>query len=122
MSAKQRVAIGKAADFGDKKTVKVNGEDVVVARVGDGYCAVLNRCPHMNLPLAGGKIEDGMIECPFHNSRFDLCTGENKDWVQGAVGIKMPRWTRNIIAMGKQPTPVKAFTIIEEDGDLYVEL
>lgn len=117
----ERVSIGKAADFSDKKTVKFNGQEIVVARVGDGYCAVLNKCPHLNLPLAGGKVENGTITCPFHNSKFDMCTGENKDWVTGAMGFKMPGWAGKIIAMGKEPTPVKAFNVVEENGELFIE-
>jgi nitrite reductase/ring-hydroxylating ferredoxin subunit len=118
-----RVSIGKATDFRPNKprTVNVNGKEIVVAQTGNGYCAVINRCPHMNLPLGGGKVVGTSITCPFHNSRYDMCTGENLDWVQGAFGVKMPAWTRRVIAMGKQPEPVQTFTVIEEDGELFIE-
>ena len=80
----KRIEIGLATDIaaGQLKKVEVANTSMVVARVGNGFCAVANKCPHLGLPLAGGKLdaERGTITCPFHNSRFDLCTGANLDW------------------------------------------
>lgn len=34
--------------------------------------ALLDRCPHRNVPLSGGKVcSDGTLECPYHGWRFD---------------------------------------------------
>lgn len=120
----KRVMIGNAADVpaNGVKTFDAEGKSIVVARVGEGYCAVINKCPHLGLPMAGGKVENGVITCPFHNSRFDMCTGKNLDWVQGVVGVKLPEWSRKIIALGKEPTPIQSFKVIEQDGKLFVEL
>jgi nitrite reductase/ring-hydroxylating ferredoxin subunit len=120
----ERIVIGLAAEITAEqlKKVEVAGTSMVVARVGNGFCAVNNKCPHLGLPLAGGKVENGVVTCPFHNSRFDLCTGENLDWATGVVGIKLPKWSQKLVALGKPPTPVEAYEIIEEDGTLYVEL
>lgn len=30
-----------------------------------------DRCPHRSAPLSGGRVVDGMVECPFHGWRFD---------------------------------------------------
>ena len=47
----------------------------------DKVHAVQPQCPHLKLPLGKGKInDDNEITCPFHHSRFDLCTGEVKCW------------------------------------------
>ena len=106
------------------KVFTVNGTAIAVAKVKDGYCAVINKCPHLGLPIAGGKIDAdaGTITCPFHNSVFELCSGKNLDWVRGVVGVKTPEWSRKILAMGKPPAPIQSFTIIEEDGKLFVEM
>jgi nitrite reductase/ring-hydroxylating ferredoxin subunit len=106
------------------KAFKVHDTDttLAVARTPNGFCAVANRCPHLGLPLAGGAVETGVITCPFHNSRFNLCTGENLDWATGIIGLNMPKWSRKLIALGKPPAPVKAYEIIEDDGKLYVVL
>ena len=122
----ERVLIGLAADIpaGQLKKIEVANTSMVVARVGAGFCAVSNKCPHLGLPLAGGKldVEQGTITCPFHNSRFDLCSGENLDWATGVVGLTLPKWSQKLIALGKQPAPVEAYEIIEDDGKLFVEL
>ena len=33
-------------------------------------------CTHAQTHLADGHLEDGVIECPKHNGRFDVRTGE----------------------------------------------
>ena len=59
----KRVVIGNAADVPatGARTFDAGGVTLVVARVGDGYCAVVNKCPHLGLPMAGGKVENGAI-------------------------------------------------------------
>ena len=34
-------------------------------------CALLDRCPHRNVPLSIGKMRDGQIMCVYHGWRFD---------------------------------------------------
>lgn len=33
--------------------------------------AVLDRCPHRNVPLSGGTVTQGELQCPYHGWRFD---------------------------------------------------
>ena len=122
----KRVMIGSVSDVPatGAKVFDAEGTHVVVAKVGNGYCAVVNKCPHLNLPIAGGKIDAaaGTITCPFHNSVFELCSGKNLDWVQGVVGVKLPDWTRKIVALGKEPAPIQSFKVTEEGGKLFVDV
>jgi nitrite reductase/ring-hydroxylating ferredoxin subunit len=90
--------------------------------VDDGFLAVSNRCPHLGLPLAGGKVEGEKITCPFHNSQFNLRTGENLDWVRGLAGIPLPGWSRRVMLMGKSPAPLHVFPVIIENEKLFIEL
>ena len=69
-----------------------------------------------------GKLEGDVITCPWHNSQFDMCSGKNLDWVPGIVGVKLPSWSRKIVALGKEPHPIQSFKVTEEEGKLYVEL
>ena len=118
-----RVGIGSAGDFGGpSRVVDAGGQSVIVARTAKGLCAVLNRCPHLGLPLAGGKIEGDTITCPFHMSSFDLCSGENLDWTAGVLGVKAPAWSRGLLALGKRPQPVQTFRLTEENGQLFLEM
>jgi len=119
-----RVLLGSVSDFpeGKLKTVKAGEVTVVVAKTSAGFCAVKNQCAHLPLPLAGGKLEGDNIVCPFHGSTYNLCTGENQDWVTGAAGLKLPKALRSVIAMGKKPQGITSYAVTEENGQLYAEI
>lgn len=121
----KRVSIGQASEFpkGKMKTVNVKGTFVLVVRIDDDtVCAVKNQCSHMSLPLSNGNLEDDTLTCPWHNSKFNICTGENIDWVRGVVGVKLPKWSRDILSMGQQPKGLTTYTVVEQDGRLFVEI
>jgi len=44
----------------------------------DAYFATDGLCTHEQVHLAGGLVNDHIIECPKHNGRFDYTTGEAK--------------------------------------------
>jgi 3-phenylpropionate/trans-cinnamate dioxygenase ferredoxin subunit len=50
--------------------------DVLLAHTPQGIVAVADRCPHMSAPLSIGTLEGCVVQCPLHEGRFDLCTGE----------------------------------------------
>jgi nitrite reductase/ring-hydroxylating ferredoxin subunit/uncharacterized membrane protein len=56
--------------------VTVGGVDVVLAQVDGRICAIAATCSHLGGPLARGERRDNDIVCPWHGSRFDLCTGD----------------------------------------------
>jgi nitrite reductase/ring-hydroxylating ferredoxin subunit/uncharacterized membrane protein len=56
--------------------VTVGGVDVVLARVDGQVCAIAGTCTHLGGPLARGERDENAIVCPWHGSRFDLCSGE----------------------------------------------
>jgi len=60
------------------KVVQYKGQAVCLANIGGKYYAIRNTCTHLGGPLAQGKLEDHVVECPWHGSRFDLATGEVK--------------------------------------------
>lgn len=92
------------------------GTTYLLTKVGEVYYAIEDQCPHLGLSMARGEITDGAIKCPWHGSRYDVCSGKNLDWVSGVVGIPMPKWTHKIIALGKTPAPVKSTKLIV-DGE-----
>ncbi len=98
------------------------GHSVLLTRVKGVVQAFENKCPHLGLSMARGKVDDGTITCPFHGSKFDICSGRNLDWVTGIMGMKTPGWTRAIISMGKRPAGLKVFDAIERDGEVFVEI
>jgi len=47
----------------------------VVNSGGTFYC-IDDTCSHEDASLSEGWIDEGCVECPLHESRFDLCTGK----------------------------------------------
>jgi nitrite reductase/ring-hydroxylating ferredoxin subunit len=60
------------------KVVQYKGQPVCLANASGKYYAIRNTCTHLGGPLAQGKLEGNVVECPWHGSRFDLTTGEVK--------------------------------------------
>lgn len=118
-----KTKIATTAETSTDKVLKVNanGQSVLVAKVGDKHCAIVNKCPHLGLPMAKGKLENGVITCPFHGSKFELCTGKNVEWVDSVVGIPLPGFAKKAMAMGKSPTDVVSFAVTQEGEDLFVD-
>ena len=66
--------IGLARDFAADRLFpcSIAGERVVLFRDETGQVAALiDRCPHRGVALSLGKIDGGIVECPFHGWRFD---------------------------------------------------
>jgi nitrite reductase/ring-hydroxylating ferredoxin subunit/uncharacterized membrane protein len=58
-------------------SVEVAGATVLVTRSASGdLCAIANTCSHFGGPLAEGEREGDIVVCPWHSSRFDVCSGE----------------------------------------------
>ena len=60
------------------KEVQVGSENICVVNVEGKYYAIDNICTHEGDPLADGTLEGYGVECPWHNSKFDVRTGEVK--------------------------------------------
>jgi 3-phenylpropionate/trans-cinnamate dioxygenase ferredoxin component len=49
--------------------------DVAVFNVADHFCATQARCTHKQGPLSEGRLDGSTVTCPWHGSKFDVCTG-----------------------------------------------
>jgi glycine betaine catabolism B len=70
-----KVAETKDIQTSQMKEVQIDGQDVCIANVEGKYYAIGNVCTHEGGPLADGKLEGYEVECPWHQSRFDVRTG-----------------------------------------------
>src|SRR4030042_1655194 len=118
MNTSRFVAAGKTGELknGEKKKVGIGGQEVMLARVGDKYYAIANRCPHMGGDLSMGILAGTMIQCPRHGSQFDITDGHNIRWMKGE-GLAG--------AMGKiikSPRPVKTYKGKIEGDDIMIEV
>lgn len=124
----ERVRIGRVGDFadGDLHAVDAAGTAIVVGMVDGQPYAARNHCPHLGFSLSrgpGGKhFADGEVVCPWHNSRFDFCTGENLDWVTGVAGRRAPRWSAKVMSLGRKPAALTTYPVTVEGGEVFVEI
>jgi nitrite reductase/ring-hydroxylating ferredoxin subunit len=90
--APQRIRLGKL----DKVRailpleVELGGRSFRVIELDGALVAHAAVCPHRLGPLRAGRIERGIIECPWHGYRYDLRTG---GCVNGA-NLELPRAPR----------------------------
>jgi nitrite reductase/ring-hydroxylating ferredoxin subunit/uncharacterized membrane protein len=59
------------------RRVEVEGIGVLLSRSSGGeVCAIAATCNHFSGPLEQGERDGDTVVCPWHASRFDLCSGE----------------------------------------------
>ncbi|MDQ3083967.1 MAG: non-heme iron oxygenase ferredoxin subunit [Thermoproteota archaeon] len=71
-----RIADTKDIQPSQMKEVQVDGESICIVNVEGKYYAIDSICTHEGGPLADGVLEGHEIECPWHNSKVDVRTGE----------------------------------------------
>ncbi len=64
---------------GEMLIVQFNGDELVLANVDGEIYAFGNECTHRGGPLGEGVLEGVEVECPFHQGRFNVKTGEVVD-------------------------------------------
>ena len=72
----QKVARADALGDGAVIWVDVEGKPIALYRIGNEIFATDGMCTHAIGLLAEGFVEDGEIECPLHQARFDIRTGK----------------------------------------------
>ena len=87
---------------GECKGVVVNGANVAVFNVGGSFHATSNICTHQFALLSEGYVDGDVIECPLHQGRFSILTGEP----EGEPVSK----------------PIRVFPIRVEGGDVFVDV
>jgi nitrite reductase/ring-hydroxylating ferredoxin subunit len=72
------IKVARAQELGEDevKPVNVAGLGVALFRLGDEFFATDGICTHGKAMLSEGFVEDGCIECPLHQGRFDIRTGK----------------------------------------------
>jgi len=80
---------------GKPQRVEVDGVGLVLCRTGsDGEIAAFGEfCPHLAAPMADGWVDRGRLVCPWHGSRFDVCSGEV---LRGPSAAPLPRYQTRI--------------------------
>jgi len=101
---------------GDKKVVRLGEQSILLIRHQGRIFATEPACPHMRLPLKGGKVEDGTLTCPWHHSAFDLETGDVKAW------SPWPPAVGRMLGSLRREHALKIYATKVEDGTIWVAL
>ena len=69
---------GRASDFEDEdvEQVRIGGLAVAVYKAEGRFFATQDLCTHEQAYLSDGVVVGCVIECPFHQGRFDIRTGK----------------------------------------------
>lgn len=71
-----RVASTHDLADGEMRLVSAAGERVVLVRIGGEYYAIGWLCSHALGLLSQGQLDGYEVECPIHEGRFDVRTGQ----------------------------------------------
>lgn len=52
------------------------GVSIILIKKDGQIYALRNRCAHMACTLAGGRLDGHTLQCPCHEWKFDITTGE----------------------------------------------
>ena len=71
-----RVAAVKDLKEGEMMAVKAEGQEIVLGHQNSQYFAMDLWCTHTFTLLDQGTLDGWELECPLHEGRFDIRTGE----------------------------------------------
>jgi nitrite reductase/ring-hydroxylating ferredoxin subunit len=118
---KTKIADMRALSDGKPLCVKTGTLNILLVRKDDAVYAIENRCPHLGVSMARGKVVGDEIVCPFHGSRFDIRTGENTDWVSAIAGRRIPGWTSSLLSFGKKPQSIRTYAVTIAGSDVFID-
>lgn len=83
--------VAPLADLHDETPMRVDakGVPVVLVRQHEDVFALSATCVHAGGPLDEGKLENGTLACPWHNSIFRVSDGKA---LRGPAAISQPVW------------------------------
>jgi len=104
------IATTRELERGEMKVFNIEGKTILLARAGDEYYAVDNKCPHLGGDLSQGVLEGVVVTCPVHHSQFDLSSGQVIRWTDWS-GLKL-----SLSKIFKSPRNLKTYPV-KLDGD-----
>ena len=128
---------------GERRILDFENCDVVVVRGADAYYVFDNACPHLNLPFYERRAlseddlrrPDGTLRptestitddlglvCRWHESCFDLQTGEIRDWAATLNEDGLAPGQAYLGNISKNRAKLKTYACLVRDGYLWISL
>jgi 3-phenylpropionate/trans-cinnamate dioxygenase ferredoxin component len=105
-----------ALKSGEMKAFNVGGKEILVAKVGEKFFAVGNRCPHLKAKLDKGTLAGTILTCPEHGSQFDLTDGHVIRWTN------FPGIVSSVAKFVKPPKGLTTYTVKIDATKVMVEV
>jgi nitrite reductase/ring-hydroxylating ferredoxin subunit len=103
-----RIPANKAIDL------NINGQRLILARCGDEARVFQGFCSHMLFPLGGSRIDDCVLTCNLHRSRFDIRDGSVVEW------STFPPLVGKALATIRERKALRRYETRVTDGDVFV--
>ncbi len=94
--------------------LNINGQQLILARCGETASVLQGFCTHMLFPLSGSKVQDCILTCSLHHSRFDVRDGSVVDW------STYPPLIGPALASVRERKSLRTFETRVTDGAVYV--
>ena len=134
-----RVFAEDELEIGERKILDFEDYDVVVVRGADAYYAFNNACPHLHLPLYERRVvaegdglqlphtastitEDRGLVCRWHQSCFDLQTGDVREWATKLREDGTSPGQEYLGDISKNRTKLTVYACRVDDGHLWIAL
>ena len=115
----KRVMKSAKLKIGKKRMKNIGLTSIMLIRTKEGLHATGALCRHMWWPLAyGGKVKDGCVRCPLHQSTYHLNDGGVKEWSPFPL---FPLYGR-LLAKLRKKRPLQIHDVREIDGWIEVRL
>jgi len=97
-------AAAKLDELGEEEPlgVVIEGQPLALFKIGGRVYATHNVCTHEHAILSDGYVDGDCIECPLHQARFHIPTGE----VRAAPATE----------------PIKTYATKVENGQIFVDI
>jgi 3-phenylpropionate/trans-cinnamate dioxygenase ferredoxin subunit len=114
MSGSIKLISAAEVPLGTMKAVEMDGHELLVAHVGDGFRVADARCPHLGGHLDQGVLEGSVVTCPRHHSQFDLTDGHVVRWTdwKGAA--------LTLAELARHPRPLRVYEVEVVEGVVLV--
>jgi len=136
-----RLAGENEIDDGERRVFEFEGFDLAVLRRGEKYFAFNNSCPHLHAPFFEKRDMDVIISptgreiprdsrltddlglvCRWHETCFDLQTGEARNWAPRLQADGTSKGWEFLGDISKNRAPIKPLPCLVKDGVLWVAL
>ena len=123
---------------GERRILEFEDYDVVILRGADGFFAFNNACPHLHLPFFERRVlaesdeshvpadspftDDFGVVCRWHQSCFDLQTGEIREWAAKLQADGTAPGAEILGDVSKNRARLTVYPCRLQDGHLWIAL